>query len=351
MKLEEGDNANKNERKLVKSRRPFDAASKRFFGRSDVAADMLSQLVFKGRYAVKPENLTLVDPSHYRIIQKKAGKLASDNRFGDLLFKLHMPEFGICVGVAVELQSSEVPNMPSRLMGYEARYAEDERLRHIGMSSWRPCPVISLVLNLDMREWRSPNVLYGNVGELPPFCRELVNNYRITVLDIASMAENADKMTCREYKAVLNCIRFREDEEKLWNEFRNGMPDGLYSWDAAVLLNLLLGIGLKLGKRREKINMCTAVENMIENRIASSNAKALEKGRKEGELKGRKEGELKGRKEGELKGRKEGRKNMLLEVIFNMLNLGRPASEIIAATGATLRTVRAVAKSHSLPLL
>ena len=42
---------------------------------------------------------------------------------------------------------------------------------------------------------------------------------------------------------------------------------------------------------------------------------------------------------------------MLLEVIFNMLNLGRPASEIIAATGATLRTVRAVAKSHSLPLL
>ena len=92
---------------------------------------------------------------------------------------------------------------------------------------------------------------------------------------------------CHCFNPWLNCIGFREDEEKLWNEFRNGMPGGLYCWDAAVLLNLLLGIGLKLGKRREKINMCTAVENMIENRIASSNAKALEKGRKEGELKGR----------------------------------------------------------------
>ncbi|MBQ7176918.1 MAG: Rpn family recombination-promoting nuclease/putative transposase [Victivallales bacterium] len=315
-----------NGRRKGKPRRPLDAASKMFFGRYDVAGDLFTYGLFRGKYVVRPEYLTLLDPSHYRTIQKEDSVLSSDNSFNDLMFKLHIPEIDKDIGLALELQSREAPDMASRVMSYEARFAEEGRQK-FSSGTGTVMPVISSVLNLDTSPWSGSPYLYGDISSLPDFIQKLVNNYKFSIMNITDLAKKADIMTCSNLRAVLNCVRYRNNTAMLRAALKNGMPNGIYPWDAAVLLNLCLGMKMIIQDDEEEIDMCRGIEKWVE----SATRKAMKEGKKEGI--------------------KEGKKELLQSIIIKMLSQARPVADIIAITGANRTMIRSVAEQNNLALL
>ena len=309
-------------RRQGKPRRPLDTASKMFFGRYDVAGDLFTNGLFRGRYLVRPEYLTLLDPAHYRTTKKKDRPLSSDNSFNDLMFKLHIPEISKDICLALELQSREAPDMASRVMSYEARFAEEGRQK-FGNGIGTVMPVISTVLNLDTSPWRGSPLLYGDISSLPNSIQKLVNNYRLSIINITDLAKKADKMTCSNLRAVLNCFRYRNNAALLRAALKNGMPNGIYPWDAAVLLNLCLGLKMEIKDGEEEIDMCKGIEKWVE----SATRKAMKEGKK------------------------EGKEELLQSIILRMLSQARPVADIIAITGAKKAIISSVAKQNNLALL
>ena len=149
-------------------------------------------------------------------------------------------------------------------------------------------------------------------------------------MNITDLAKKADKMTCSNLRAVLNCFRYRNNTAKLRAALKNGMPNGIYPWDAAVLLNLCLGLKMTIKDGEEEIDMCRGIEKWVEN--------ATRKAMKEGEKRGEKRGKI------------EGRIELLQSIILRMLSQARPVADIIAITGADIAIIHSVAKQNNLAI-
>ena len=113
-----------------KMRRPVDIASKMFFGQPIVAADVMNICIRKkiGKGKILPEHLSRLDPAHYNVLVEKDGKIKSDNRYRDLLYKCKIPEEEEkYIYVGLELQTIKDRNMLERCWEYDLRFYPETR--------------------------------------------------------------------------------------------------------------------------------------------------------------------------------------------------------------------------------
>ena len=136
-----------------------DTAAKNFFGRPDVAANLLDYVLYGGQPTVQASQLRELSGENYRIVQDETGRLKTDNRFRDKLFEYDTGCGKLTVGI--ELQSKDDRKMLLRIMGYDYR-------RHSEMyASGQRSRIINIVLSFD-RKKRYTATSIEMFGRAPP---------------------------------------------------------------------------------------------------------------------------------------------------------------------------------------
>jgi predicted transposase YdaD len=127
-------------------------------------------------------------------------------------------------------------------------------------------------------------------------------------------------------REVMLFIKYSKDKNKL-NELLTG-DEKFKSMDrnAAEVINTVTGSGLKLKDKEDTIDMCKAIEDMMNDSRSA--------GRSEGHSEGLAEGRNQGRSEGLVEGRNQGRSEGLVEANINtalrMLEKGKYSIDEIA---------------------
>ena len=134
-----------------------------------------------------------------------------------------------------------------------------------------------------------------------------------------------------ELSQVLRYIKYSSDKKKL-KEIVN--KDDVYkniSRRTANMINIVTGSKLVIDNRKEKVDMCKAIQEMREDARLEGENIGLIKGRNAGLIEGRNEGLIEGRKEGLIEGRSEGARDANIETAKKVIALGKLSFDEIAA--------------------
>ena len=323
-----------------KVRRPVDIASKMFFGQPLVAADIMNMCIRHkiGKGKILPENLTRLDPAHYNVLVEKDGTIKSDNRYRDLLFKCKLPdEKGKYIYVGIELQTKKDGNMLERCWEYDLRFNIEQKYDIAGRGSQERIPIVNIVLYLGYDKWNDKMSLFKRPYHFPKEVLSICPNYFINVFNMVDLARKSDMADSEELRVVLNCYRFIKNRRKLETIVKTGMPLGVYSLNAAILINVCLRLKLKFKVENGRVDMC----------------KAMDDWRKEIERKAEKRGEKRGKaigKAAEKSAERRGRENTIISIVKRMLMGGFSIRDIAKYTGSSSTKVREIAAAQNLAL-
>ncbi|MDY6334651.1 MAG: hypothetical protein SPL56_07595, partial [Lachnospiraceae bacterium] len=161
-----------------------------------------------------------------------------------------------------------------------------------------------------------------------------VPDYRITILAPGEMEDLSVFRT--DLKQVLRAVQVENDLDALRKLLTEDPSFRSVDHDAAVTIQTLTKMSLRIPPGKEAVDMCKAAEEWKE--------ELLTQGRAEGEIKGRAEGEIKGRAEGETKGRTEGYNEKTLIVYRNCLNRGMSQQDAIAISEITSELLNTISE-------
>ena len=119
----------------------------------------------------------------------------------------------------------------------------------------------------------------------------LVQNYRIHLIDPSAMSEKELEKFTSSLREVLSFIKYSEDPDKLAS-YVEGNPRMNLEREAAMVIKTVTNVPLNLSKQEERVDMCKAIEIMLN--------ESRETGRREGRSEGEREGRREGRSEGKL---------------------------------------------------
>lgn len=163
---------------------------------TDVFADIMNVLVFRGERLLEPSNL-IDGPtvSRYKSAEAKQKEQIRDVvKFDNRQTK--MTAFGI------ENQSVVDPHMVFRVMGYDFSSYK----RQIDEGNNRISPVITLVLHFGMKRWLGPKDVFSTVDHDLPYGKYLdaaLSNYRINVVDVAFLPEKVREQFISDFRIVV----------------------------------------------------------------------------------------------------------------------------------------------------
>jgi len=106
-----------------------------------------------------------------------------------------------------------------------------------------------------------------------PEVLKLVPNYWLNLIDPHSIGNGDFAKFRTELRNVMKFIKYSGDKSALVNMINQDKTFRDVSWDTANTINVVTGSKLKLPERKERVDMCKAIEQI---RTESSNDKALE---------------------------------------------------------------------------
>ena len=163
-------------------------------------------------------------------------------------------------------------------------------------------PVITLVIHFGADPWDGPRSLYEMLTVQNETVLQYAQDYRIHLIDPWSIAQKDFKKFALSLREVLNYIKYSKDEKGLARLLREDERLKSLEAGAARVIETITNIDFAMNEKTEVVNVCQAVEDMMESR----------------EQIGRQQGELIGRQQGELIGRQQG----TLETLINLVHKG-----------------------------
>lgn len=270
-----------------------------YFSNSSRFADIWNFYMFGGKSVIKSEDLQDADSVIvYKTAEKKRQKRIPDK------IKLWK---GKCLRILIqEYQSSVDYGMVQRNMLTEAvaynKQRQKMRMVHrkkkdLTKSEFnsginkndRFIPVVTLVINLSLKEWDAPRCLYETFEEpVDEIIQKYVTNYRLNVFDYHDY-DDFDKFETelRKVFKILKCANNREEVDDLLNEDESfkRIDD-----DTADMIEVLTKIKISYDDEKgEYRDMCKAWEEQKEYGISIGLEQGIEQGIKQGREAMRKE--------------------------------------------------------------
>ena len=150
---------------------------------SDIFADIVNVLVFKGKQRIKPE--TLVNTGvHSQYKNDKTGVLHEQERDVAKYWMNGKVRIALC---GLENQTAVEPKMPLRVFGYEGASYRGQ------LEEKSAVPVITLVLYFGNEHWRAEKHL-KDLLDIPEGMEEYVNDLKINVFEIAWLTDEQISM-------------------------------------------------------------------------------------------------------------------------------------------------------------
>lgn len=253
-------------------------------------ADLFNGTVFQGQQIVLPEELEEKDSESSIIVTDKEYKEKGVQKYRDITM-LWNQNAKLTV-LACENQNKVHYAMPVRMMLYDSlsyadqmrkiwksrdkdeKITEEEFLSHFHKED-KIYPVISLVFYYGLASWDASRDLYGmfyqeNKIRNQAFLKQYIPNYKINLID-AGNVDDVEKFQS-DLQLIFGMLKYRGKEQGI-QEYLNRNSDYFSNVDIETYqaIRELLHSEKQLrnvvsGKsRKERINMCTAIEAIYNN--------------------------------------------------------------------------------------
>ena len=261
----------------------FDVLCKKYMSNNEVFADAFNYLLYGGKKKIKPEDLKPLDTSSISIEIKntKVSKAVQKNRdVFKILSAKRTDELGLLI-LGVENQANVHYAMPVRVLLYDLlQYAsqidtckeknrktkktltDDEFLSGFTKQD-KLIPVITLVVYFGSNNWDGPTNIREMFGNVKESVAKYLPDYHINLISPDLSDDELDKLSS-ELGVVMKFIKQSRDKKKMLENIEKHKEFRNVSNLSATLINEATGLNLKINKEQEKIDMCQAMKEIIE---------------------------------------------------------------------------------------
>ena len=261
----------------------FDILCKKYMSNNEIFADAFNYLLYDGKQKIKPEDLKPLDTSFISVEINNTNVSSAVQKNRDV-FKILSAKRTDKVGfliLGVENQANVHYAMPVRTMLYDSmQYASQVDIKSKENKKNKKCsnsneflsgftkedklvPVITLVVYFGSEEWDGPtNIRDMFIDVDKPIAKYLPNYYinliypQLPDLELAKLKS--------ELGIVLQFIKNSNDKKKLLNSLEKNKKYHKVSNISATLIKETTGLNLKINKEKESIDMCKAVNDLME---------------------------------------------------------------------------------------
>ncbi len=331
-----------------------DNVTKAYMKNNAVFADAFNYYIYHGEQVIKPEDLKELDTAESVIIFDDTDSAnpessnnqisASEQKYRDVLKSAVIMRHGekVCVLLAVENQSEIHYAMPVKNLIYDGlQYAQQVRnitslhkhdkrsMSHAEFLSGfkkedKLTPVVTLVLYYGSERWDGPRSIHDMINCDDADFMEYVPDYRINLIEPAALEPDELNRFSTSLSKVLGYIKYSNDKQELLSYITNN--DMTVDVEAARVINAVTKTHIDIPEDAEEVNMCKAIEDLMND----SKAEGIALGEERGRNAGRADGIAIGRADGEAK------------IIIMMHKNGFSAEQIAAATSKAVDDVKAI---------
>ena len=307
-------------------------------------ADIFNYFMYGGVPVINPHDLREMDTNELVIPYAAGGKSDQVERIRDLLKATTIMEDkeSILLLLGIENQSYVHYAAPVKVMLYDVlRYvkqieeiaAEHKAKKERGTSDEflsgfhkedRLAPVITLIIYWSSDVWDGPLSIHDMIAFPNDRMRALVTDYHVNLISPATIDDFTGFHT--ELKEVFQYLKYSKNEEVLAQIVNANDRFKALDYYSANLLNSLTGSRLNIPKRKERINVCKAIDDMRNRAHREGREEGLREGLQKGIQKGIQKGLRKGRRDARRRERKEQR-FMVLTHIQNVMSYNKCTAE------------------------
>ncbi len=283
-----------------------DTITKIYMRNNAVFADAFNFYIYSGEQVINADNLQELDITESAVIYApgnlgKNNPDASHQRYRDVLKSAVIKQHGdtIYAVLGIENQSDINYAMPVRNFIYDAlqygrqihntlvtNKAKHTRLSHSEYLSGfskedKLTPVITLVLYFGVDRWDGAKSIHEMLNTKDPMILKYVQDYRINLIEPAGLAPTELDKFSTSLREVLGYIKYSNDKDKLIS-FVTEKPDMIIDADAARVINIMTKTHIDIADDVKEVNMCKAIEDLINDSKAEGITEGIARGRNEG---------------------------------------------------------------------
>lgn len=281
-----------------------DITTKAYMNKNAMFADAFNFLIYGGEEIIRAEELVELDAAQilhplYRksYSVKNEGRVKKHKREGmyrymDVLKSVVIKHDGktAYVAIGIEKQSDIYYAMPVRNMIYDALQYEKQVTDILEEKAgihreYRLMPVVTLVVHFGPDKWTAPLSLHDMFGETEEKILDYVQNYKIHIIDPASLAPEEIEKFKTGFGDVMGYIKYSNDKDMLL-EFVKNEAHKYMDTDSVRVINEITDTPIKIKEGEKVINMCKAIEELMND----SRQAGMELGMEKGIVLGRSEG-------------------------------------------------------------
>ena len=284
----------------------IDTEAKNYMADNERFADVFNYLVYGGRQAIDPKNLTPLDTTE--IVLPYGNETRSPlQKFRDLLKRWQVKTDGQAVYalLGTELESEVNYAMPVKAGLYDfmnyAKQVEAAGKSHREeklplkpgefLSGFRRedrlTPVITTVLYLKDTEWDGPTHLREMFAVTEAQLLSFVPDYRINLLAPHGIPEADFRKFRTDVGPLLAYIKNQKDKNRLDEIMHEDDRCRHMDVETASIINTVTGSRLKFDAKEDKIDMCQAIEEMRQESIEKGIGLGIKQGVEQGIEQGR----------------------------------------------------------------
>ena len=264
-----------------------DTVTKQYVSDPKVFADAFNYLIYDGEQIIRPEQLTDLDATQFAIPYREEaeGKPEATQKYRDVLKSaiIKQDDEAAYILLGIENQTDIHYAMPVRNIIYDAlqygKQVADIAAKHRAsdgdskghsrgeyLSGFykedKITPVITLVLHFGADEWDGPLSLHEMMDVKNESILSFVQDYRMHLIDPAKLNAEDLKRFSTSLREVIGYIKYSKNKERL-TEFLKSNPRMLVEANAARVIKAVTNTPLDIPDGAEVIDVCKAVEEMI----------------------------------------------------------------------------------------
>lgn len=263
-----------------------DVVTKMYIRENAVFADVVNYFIYGGRQVVVPEDLTEVDPTELILLpgtKEKRQRKRGVEKYRDALkyAVIKNDKEAAYVVFGIENQTKIHYAMPVRNMLYDAmqysrqvdkaakRHKQEQEKQGSGefLSGFkkedRLLPVITFVVLFNDEKWDGPRTIHEMLATKNSELLKYVQDYRIHLIEPASMTKDDFKRFQTNLREVLEYIKCSNEPRQLRALIEENPRMQHIDVKAVEVINAVTSKPVKIEEGEETVNMGSAIEEMI----------------------------------------------------------------------------------------
>lgn len=265
-----------------------DGATKSYMRENEVFADAFNFYVYNGKQVIDPERLQPLDTAE--IGTPFGGEEGQEivQKYRDILKRVSIKrdESMTYVLLGIENQTRIHYAMPVRNIIYDAlqygKQVEEIARRHERQKDHpghsqdeylsgfykddRIIPVVTLVIFFGAKKWDGPLSLHEMMGEQPSEIMDLVQDYRIHLIQPATLTDEDLGKFQTSLREVMSFIKYSKDKSKIRSLLRDNPRFRALRREAAMVIDEYTNMEF-IFDEEESVNMCEGVQGMIDDAV------------------------------------------------------------------------------------